>query len=590
MKKLCERLILAVSLVTFLFFFGSLEAAVLQPPSVPARDERNVKQEREKAISEAVASLDSSLVVEEEPAVIEGEVKPQNEILREVEELRQLRKAQFKHLTWSHIRSTITPEGIVAKHRFLAEREQSLSSVLGRAVELHLPAQIARERIGMAQFRIAKAVRNFLPEATATADIKSGQLTGDSFVSDNWRMKLRQPVFRGGVLWNTLFLEWSNLEIAKREYDKAIADLVADVSKAYFEFERAQNTLKDQQTLYEKVKEQKRISDEKYKANLISEIEQLNTDSLHSQAQYDLETAQQEAELAKLELQKFLKLTTHDDIYLTALYDLGELDVDGLRKAGVLPQSTKGESTEGELDHLIDTAYQYRPDLQMEASKLKAAQLAYRVALGKRLPQFDFLVEFGELAEAFIVNDKGPHHRHEFRVGMELTWPFAGNTFKYTYDHDQRAPSVTQFLAGAGSRIRTNSFSAAILDDIEQFASMKKARIENLEQVVELEKKEREVVREVKEAYFNFQKSLIQVESAYKRMGYRERLAQREKHRLERNEIQISEYLQAEIAHTEERGLLYKALSEFFLSMAKLNRAIGIRDYLEVEALTSGSH
>ena len=64
-----------------------------------------------------------------------------------------------------------------------------------------------------------------------------------------------------------------------------------------------------------------------------------------------------------------------------------------------------------------------------------------------------------------------------------------------------------------------------------------------------------------------------------------QKLAQLAKHRLETNEVQISEYLQAEMDFTEERGLLYKALSDFFLAKAKLNRAIGIRDYLMVEVL-----
>jgi len=195
------------------------------------------------------------------------------------------------------------------------------------------------------------------------------------------------------------------------------------------------------------------------------------------------------------------------------------------------------------------------------------------------------LVEFGELAEAFISNAMDPNHLHEFRFGMEMTWPFLGNTLKYTYDHDQHAPSVTQFQGGAGTRVRSNTFSAKLLDDMGQFSSMVEAKVNNLEQIVELEKTEREVVREVKEAYFNFNKALIQVESAYKRMGYRERLAQLAKHRLDVNEIQISEYLQAEMDFTEERALVYKALSDFFLSKAKLNRAIGIRDYLMVEVL-----
>ena len=88
-------------------------------------------------------------------------------------------------------------------------------------------------------------------------------------------MKFRIPVFRGGVLWNTLFLEMANLEIAKREYDKAISDLVADVSEAYFEYERSRNVLRDQGELFKKAQQQKRISNEKYNAKLISEIEEI---------------------------------------------------------------------------------------------------------------------------------------------------------------------------------------------------------------------------------------------------------------------------------------------------------------------------
>ena len=230
----------------------------------------------------------------------------------------------------------------------------------------------------------------------------------------------------------------------------------------------------------------------------------------------------------------------------------------------------------------------HRPDLQVEASKLKATQYAYRVALGRRLPTADFLVEYGELGEAFLQDlptKRGPELKHEFKVGMEVAWPLAGNTLKYTYDHDQRAPSVTQFLSGQGTRTLGNSFSIGILDDMGQFSSMIEAKVNNLEQVVELEKTERDVIREVKEAFFNFNKSLIQVESTYKRMGYRERLAELAKHRLDNNEIQISEYLQAEMDFTQERGLVYQALANFFLSKAKLNRAIGVRDYLLVENL-----
>ena len=296
-----------------------------------------------------------------------------------------------------------------------------------------------------------------------------------------------------------------------------------------------------------------------------------------------METAEQEVEIAKLELQKYLSLETEDPIDIAPLYSMDSLEVENLRKSLTVSGAPSEAHFENDLDRFIELAYEHRPDLQVEAAKLKATELAYRVVLGQRLPQFDFLLEFGELAEAFVTDD--PHHRHEFRFGMEMTWPFLGNTLKYTYDHDQRAPSVSQFLGQSGTRTLSNSFSVGLLDDMGQFATMIESKINNLEQVVELEKTERDVVREVKEAYFNFNKALIQVDSSYKRMGYRARLAELAKHRLGTNEVQISEYLQAEMDYKEERSLVYKAMADFFLSKAKLNRAIGIRDYLLVDVV-----
>ncbi len=552
-----------------------------------AKDERDIEQDRENAILEAVTSVAPN--VKNQELKIEGqttgtEITQKSRITQEVDLLRLARKEQFKNLSWGQIKSSINPKTIAAKEEFLEVRQKNLTAAISRAVDVSVQSEIAKQRINLARFRIAKAIRDFLPEATFEADVKHGSLSIPAFTSDHWRMKHRIPIFRGGVLWNTLRLEMTNLEVAKHDYDKIVSNLVAAVSQAYFEYERAQNMLRDQQELITKTQEQKKISDEKYDAKLISEIEKLNTDSLFSQSQYDLETAQQEVEVAKLELQKYMSLETTDEIQILPLYSLDGLNVEALRKTPAAAGLTPGKSA-GDWERLIELAYQNRPDLQVEAAKLKATQFAYRVSLGQRLPQFDLLLEYGELAEAFISDTLEPKHRPEFRLGMEMTWPFLGNTLKYAYDNDQHAKSVTQFQSGEGSRTVSNSFSVKFLDDMSQFSSMLEAKMSNLEQVVELEKTERDVVREVKEAYFNFNKALIQVESAYKRMGYRSRLAQLAKHRLDTNEIQTSEYLQAEMDFTQERGLVYKALSEFFLSKAKLNRAIGIRDYLPVEVL-----
>ena len=121
-----------------------------------------------------------------------------------------------------------------------------------------------------------------------------------------------------------------------------------------------------------------------------------------------------------------------------------------------------------------------------------------------------------------------------------------------------------------------------VLSGLQEYAEIKESQVRKLEQVVELEKKELEVIREVKEAYFDYHKASIQVESSLKRNQYRQRLVELAKLRLEKAEIEISEYLQAELDLAEERKKLHDALADLFKAKSKLNRAIGIRDFLPI--------
>ena len=154
---------------------------------------------------------------------------------------------------------------------------------------------------------------------------------------------------------------------------------------------------------------------------------------------------------------------------------------------------------------------------------------------------------------------------------------------KYLHDHQQSAPSVTQFLQGTGSLVKKDRMEMGILNGLQDYAELKEVEVKKLERVVELEKKEREVIREVKEAYFDYQKARIQVESSLKRNQYRQRLAELSKIRLSKAEIEISEYLQAAIDLAEERKKLHGALADLYKAKSKLNRSIGIRDFLPME-------
>lgn len=518
------------------------------------------------------------------------------------DKVKNLRENRFKALPYldrAYIRSTINAEKVQDKSLFITGSEKKAGEILDRAIRVHTPARAARERIALAKRRILAALRALFPEAEFEFNEKEGRLSGVDFNSFNYRFSFRQPIFRGGVLWHTLLQEQAGLEAAKREYDAVINDLMDEVLAAYFEYVRSEETARDHKQGIDKLRSFVDISKKKFEAQIISEIERLNTESLYSQMEYEYETTKQEVELAKLELQRFLDLDTEDELRVTQLYAVNDLiaksrSVDssdpGVSPAGPPAQKIEksvynfeGLSPLPKLGFLVDLAYQNRPELRVEAAKLQSARLEERVKWGALMPHADAVLEFGELGEAFDVNSTDPFIKQEFRFLLELNWNALGNKVEYNFENDERAPSVTQFLSGAGTQISRNTFKAGLWDGLSDLASAKEAEVARLDQVIELEKAEKEAVHDVKQAYFDYEKAQIQVRSILQRVDYRKRLAELTEHRLGQNEVQISEYLQAEIDLAREISALHKALADYYKAKSKLNHAVGIRNYLKIE-------
>lgn len=505
-----------------------------------------------------------------------------------VKALRMEKKKKFAELTDGFIRKIITEEAVVSKEEFLRAKSHGLDACIQRAIQEHMPAKAATERVKLTKQRILKAMRDLFAEASFEMEARSGTLSGQAFKGDSYHVRFKQPVFRSGTLWASYLRERAILAGSEAEQRQIINDLVQRVSNAYFESIRSQVVLKDRRRFLKQVREILKKSERMWNEGLISEIEYLNVESLQSELENDLEQAKQDFELAYLELQKELSLDIDDRIKLTPFYSYQKV----MAKTS---QKLKKGSTEqnivlldtGEplkpLDDYIKMAYEQRPDIKLEANRLRSNIMAKRVAFGRLMPQVNLLLEFGELGESFtdIVDD--PVHKPEWQSLVEVTWNLGGSTAKYTHDHDQNGASVSQFQGGTGTTTGKDSFSLALLDNIEDMYKLREAQVDIMDQFVKLEETEREVIREVKEAYFNYKRAEIQFQSQIKQLQYRRRQAQLQKHKLEQNEIQVSEYIQAEKDLVEETAQFHRVMAEYYTARAGLNRAVGARDILPVK-------
>ncbi len=489
-------------------------------------------------------------------------------------------------VTQESIELMFAPYRTQNKQDFLSRQGHGLADVIERSQMVHTQARAAQESIALAQRRLLLAIRQMFPELTFEYQHRDGSLSAAEYISRGDKFSMRQPLFRGGVLWNSFLQERKMLESARSNYQKVIDDLVFEVSKVYFEYQRARAVADDQAKTIEAVKPQIKISEEKFKEKITSEIEHLNAQSLEGQIEFDHETSKQELEIATLDLQHYLGLGMKDPLNLRPEYDVDKviagMPEDDLTAAKI--ETSLGSFSHGQpipgLENLVEMSYGHRAELAVQISQLQAARYGERAKWGGFVPKADLLVEWGALAESFKELSNNPDHHAEFRAMIEVDWNAMGNKLAYTNEMDHRAPSVTQFQSGAGTITNRQSFSVGLLNGLDGFVDVKQAEVEKLNKVVELEQSEKKVLEEVKRAYYDYQKALIQMKSAMKRVQWRRRLRDLAQHRLEQKEVEISEYLQSEIDLLRERGEFHTALKDYYTAKSSLNYAVGVQEFL----------
>ncbi len=495
---------------------------------------------------------------------------------------------RFPNLDKKYFKEVVNKKDLLEREIFLAQEAKSLEEVVMRAMEVFIPVRIAKEKEKTAKIRLLKSFRDLFPEMDVELNEKGGSLSQGAFTGDSWRINLKQPIFRGGTLWNAYKEERASYKASKEESLSELSELVMQVAEAYLNYSRAQTLFTGMSDFSLRMNKLKIQNVEKRKAGIVSEIEFLNTDSLLGELRAELETSYQDLALAQLDLSRFLKLPEGEMI---------EVDSMDRLKNEALPEEMMDTSSffavadvekidrvSQQLEDLVEVAYQNRADLRLEEFKLLANRHKLKGEVGKLLPQFDVILETGQTAESFLDNNPDPSWSSEFKFGVETTSNVFGNTFEYSFDTDQRGPSVTEFQGGSGTRTNTHKFTFALFDAIDAFVDEKEARIQMMEQMVELQEKENEVVKEVKETFYGYNRALIQLDSTVKKMEHRKRVAQLKFYQLGKNQIQISEYLQAEKDLLDAKQEYTQSVSDFIIARISLNKAIGKQDILKMES------
>jgi|GEM_PF-994656 len=440
----------------------------------------------------------------------------------------------------------------------------TLKECIDIAEKNHLPLQIAKKSIRLAEVRVFEARRNLLPSATIGWEESTGRVNARAYISKKTYIEGQQPVFHGGELHYNLKQTQANLEITRNDYDRIKNELILQVKKGYYSYIKAKDNLRIQEELstdaiktYEMIKSQ-------YESNIAPKLEFLNVSSQASQVKYQLASAQGDVSVAELILKQAMNIDTRDRIDVATPPPFKKVDLD--------------------FETTMNAAVVNRPEMKINSLMIDYYNYGKGIAKAKGFPKIDILGQWGLAKDEYMSEDANPGDDRkmwqQWYAGVKASMPFWGSTTEYSWTVEQWAPAVSVYQ---GTESATHALKFKILDKLDYYSDMKLAEIDYEKARQELIKIRQDVTLEVREGCFNYQKALIQLDTASSKVEYQAKDLEVMKMRRSLNEAADSAVIESMIKLAQERFGYAQAVSDCRIFLASVNKAVGVEDFYKDE-------
>ncbi len=434
------------------------------------------------------------------------------------------------------------------------------------AEQNHIQALVAKKSIKLAEMRLFEARRNMLPSVTIVVERSKGRVSDNNYLGRKQYIEGQQPIYHGGELYFTMKQAEVNLQIARNDHQRVKNDLVLQVKKAYYTLEKAKENSALQHALSKEVERVYNISSKGYEAGAVAKVEYLNVNSQVSQAKYQLASADGDASVAELILKQTMNVNMRDNFEIAASPEFRRVTLD--------------------FEKTLQDAFMNRPEIKANALMVTYYNYGKGIANAKSLPKVDLLGQWGVAWEDYIAGSEDLTSGLEPRRNLQPQWyagikasvPFAGSTAEYSYTREQWVPVVQ---TTKGTEATTNSFKFKILDRLDMYSDKQLANIDYDRSRGELNKTKNDVVLEIREGCFNYEKALIQLETAGNKVKYQEADAELMRMKRGMDEVQDSNVVDSLIKVAQEKFGYVQAVTDCKISLAALEKAIGVEDYFK---------
>jgi len=511
------------------------KALIITPGYESALEYIDIIQEQI-AVQQPVSVAPITKPMIEEPYILKPHLKPSIGVA--------LEKKIFPYRPEEEI---LTPQ---LRQRLLPSQVQQLEGFIELAIKNNQPAQIAREEIDLAQFKIGEAERNLFP-ALKLEGYRSEGKAEDLFEYEEREVKIQldQPVYYGGRLKDSLSQAEVNLEITKRNYDRVRIDVAHKTEVAYYNLVGSRMNLKIQEEIRQEAEEILEIVQKQYAAELVTPLEISNAQSRYEQINFQVDSTKQDMAMAELTFIQVLDVPETPEVTQEELV-IKKLDF--------------------QLNECLEAGLRNRPEIYLGELLVRFNEYGKRIEESKNKFTVDFTTSYGYYEGAFRTEDL--RSSDTWYVGLKATKPWGGSTFNSQILTEDAGPRY-------GETTRTEAFTITsdfnLLDNLARLSEEKKAGLELRRAVSDLNETTKTINFEIKDAYLNYKKALLQATTAQSETEFRLQEVEVLRVRAQVGETEFSNIMEALVNLSRSQTTYTQALSNYFISLANLKKASG---------------
>ena len=257
----------------------------------------------------------------------------------------------------------------------------TLDESISEALENSPFIMVAREKILEAEAEKGKALSNFFPKIYASSsytaldeEISWSLPTGSVTIVDDemydYNLAFVQPLFTGGGITSLYRMQTKNFEASKNHFEKVRNDLIFEVKKFYFKVLETEKLGKVAEEAVNQVGAHLEVVENFFREGMVPEVDVLKARVTLANAKQNLINANNGAKLAKSYFNNLLNRNMGMEVNLEDILSFEEMNFD--------------------LSSLIEEAFDNRPEIEEMKDRLSMAEEGIKIARSNFFPQVVF--------------------------------------------------------------------------------------------------------------------------------------------------------------------------------------------------------